>query len=78
MKSTGIVRKVDDVGRLVLPKELRDNMDLDCVEIFTENNAVILKKYQSSCVFCGAEKRLEEFRGRMICRSCIEEIYAKK
>ncbi len=56
MKSTGIVRKVDDLGRIVLPKELRDKYDIaarDPIEIFTEGDRIIFRKYQSSCIFCG-------------------------
>lgn len=74
MRSIGIVRKVDHLGRIVLPKELRDLMNLrphDGVEIFIDDNAIVLKKYNPSCVFCGAAQQLVEFRGRIICESCL-------
>jgi transcriptional pleiotropic regulator of transition state genes len=76
MKSIGIVRKVDHLGRIVLPKELRDMMNLrphDGVEIFVDDNAIVLKKYNPSCVFCGAVEHLLDFRGKIICESCLEE-----
>jgi AbrB family transcriptional regulator, transcriptional pleiotropic regulator of transition state genes len=76
MKSIGIVRKVDHLGRIVLPKELRDMMNLrphDGVEIFVDENAIVLKKYNPSCVFCGGMDRLLDFRGQIICESCLEE-----
>ncbi len=73
MKATGIIRKVDDLGRIVLPAELRRLLELDDraeVEIYTENNTVVLKKHQPSCVFCGAQKDLLAFRGHNICPAC--------
>lgn len=76
MKSIGIVRKVDHLGRIVLPKELRDMMNLrphDGVEIFVDDNAIVLKKYNPSCVFCGAMEHLLDFRGKIICESCLAE-----
>ncbi len=73
MKSTGIVRKVDDLGRIVLPAELRRLLELDDraeVEIYTEGDTVVLKKHRPSCVFCGSQKDLREFRGSSICDAC--------
>lgn len=73
MKSTGIVRKVDDLGRIVLPAELRRLLELDDraeVEIYTEGDTVVLKKHRPSCVFCGAQEELRTFRGSCICESC--------
>jgi transcriptional pleiotropic regulator of transition state genes len=74
MKATGIIRKVDEVGRVVVPIELRSLMGIengDYVEIFTENEQVILKKYQPSCVFCGELNNITQFRGKMVCPECI-------
>ena len=84
MKSTGIVRKVDELGRIVLPIELRRVMDIqikDSLEIMTEiyvdGNQIILKKYEPSCVFCSSKENLEEFKGRCICKKCREELLGK-
>lgn len=78
MKSTGIVRRIDDLGRLVLPKELRKSLDIlgkgDAVEIFTEDDKVILKKYQPSCIFCGNASDVTYYKNKLICRSCLSEI----
>ena len=80
MKSTGIVRKVDELGRIVLPIELRRVMDIqikDSLEIMTEDDRIILKKYEPSCVFCSSKGNLEEFKGRCICKKCREELLGK-
>ena len=80
MKSTGIVRKVDELGRIVLPIELRRVMDIqikDSLEIMTEDDRIILKKYEPSCVFCSSKEKLEEFKGRCICKKCREELLGK-
>ena len=80
MKSTGIVRKVDELGRIVLPIELRRVMDIqikDSLEIMTEDDRIILKKYETSCVFCSSKENLEEFKGRCICKKCREELLGK-
>ncbi len=80
MKATGIIRKVDDLGRIVLPAELRRLLELDDraeVEIYTENNTVVLKKHQPSCIFCGAKQGLIAFRGHNICPACKKELLEK-
>ena len=77
MKSTGIVRKVDELGRVVIPKELRNTFDIaekDALEIFVESDSIILKKYEPACVFCGNAKDITIFKGRNVCSNCIEEI----
>ena len=78
MKSTGIVRAVDELGRIVLPKELRQSMDLDgkgaSVEIFTDGDKIVLKKYQPSCIFCGNADNVVFFGGKRVCRACIDQI----
>ena len=73
MKSTGIVRKLDELGRIVLPIELRRNMELaekDSVEIYVDGESIILRKYSPNCAFCGSTKNLVEYRGKRICHSC--------
>ncbi|HKL10438.1 MAG TPA: AbrB/MazE/SpoVT family DNA-binding domain-containing protein [Clostridia bacterium] len=77
MKSTGIVRKVDELGRVVIPIELRRTMDIaerDALEIFVEGSHIILKKYEPACIFCGQAKDVENFKGKNICPKCIEEM----
>jgi transcriptional pleiotropic regulator of transition state genes len=81
MKATGIVRRIDDLGRLVIPKELRKTYNLDTdtpVEIFTENNSIVLKKYEAEtrCVFCGEDNqdKLLKFKGKYVCTKCVWNI----
>ena len=77
MKSTGIVRKVDELGRIVLPIELRRTLEIaerDSLEIYVEGSTIILKKYEPACIFCGDAKDVVNYRGRNICRKCLEEM----
>lgn len=80
MKSTGIFRRIDSLGRFVLPKELRKSLDInqnDYLQIFLDGDAIILRKSQLSCVMCGAHEDLVEFHEKKICRSCIRELSQK-
>ena len=78
MKSTGIVRKIDQLGRIVLPKELRKVQGIEenktVMEIFTEEDKVILRKYEPACIFCRETKGVVEFKGKLICKDCLEDI----
>ena len=77
MKSTGIVRKVDELGRVVLPIELRRilNIDIkDAIEIYVEGDSIILRKYEPSCIFCGSSEGVKDFKGKNICSVCCDEI----
>lgn len=77
MKSTGIVRKVDELGRIVLPIELRRTLDIaekDALEIYVEGASIILRKYQPSCIFCGDAKNVINFKNKNICQSCLRRI----
>ena len=77
MKSTGIVRKVDELGRIVLPIELRRTLDIaekDPLEIYVDEDSIVLKKYEPSCTFCGRGKSVVDFHGKNVCSYCIEEI----
>ena len=79
MKSTGIVRKVDELGRIVLPIEMRRTLDIaerDALEIYVEGSSVILKKYKPSCVFCDATREITEFKGKNVCPKCIKAMQA--
>lgn len=77
MKSTGVVRRVDELGRIVVPIELRRTLDIaekDSLEIYVDGEQVILKKYNPSCVFCGEAKEVINYKGKIICKKCIKEI----
>lgn len=79
MKATGIVRKVDELGRIVLPIELRRTLNIDIkdpVEIFVDGDSIILRKYQSACVFCGSTEAVKQIKGKNICAACIDELKA--
>lgn len=74
MKSTGIVRKIDELGRIVLPIELRRTLDInekDSVEIYVNGSTIVLRKYKQSCIFCGAEDNTIEFNGKHVCADCV-------
>lgn len=77
MKSTGVVRKVDGLGRVVIPIELRRVLDIDVkdsLEIYIDNDCILLKKYKDSCVFCDREDSLLPFKNKHICLTCMDEI----
>ena len=77
MKSTGVVRKVDELGRIVLPISIRQTMDInekDPLEIFTDENRIILQKYHPACEFCNDVDNIVYFGEKRICRSCIESL----
>ena len=73
MKSTGIVRKVDELGRVVLPIELRRTLGIgekDALEIYVDEEKIILKKYEPACVFCGNASNIHVFKGKNVCMEC--------
>lgn len=76
LKSFGIVKRIDEVGRIVLPKELRKMFDLkedeDSVEIFVEGDQIVLKKYLPSCIFCKSAENIVDFKGQTVCGKCIK------
>ncbi len=77
MKSTGIVRKVDELGRIVLPIELRRTLDIDvkdALEIYVDGSQIVLKKYEPACIFCGNAKDIIHYKGKNICRNCMTEM----
>lgn len=80
MKSTGIVRKVDELGRIVLPIELRRTLDIaekDSLEIYVDGSSIVLKKYQPACIFCADAKDVVNFKGKNVCPACIKELQGK-
>lgn len=77
MKSTGIVRKVDELGRVVIPIELRRTLDIeqkDGLEIFVENDRIILRKYEPACVFCGNAEKVTHYKGKNVCSDCLASL----
>lgn len=77
MKSTGVVRKLDTLGRVVIPIELRKTMGIDIkdtLEIYTEGDEIILKKYEPGCIFCGDARSVNLFKGKMVCEKCRKEL----
>ena len=77
MKSTGIVRKVDERGRIVLPAELRRTLNIaekDPLEIYVDGASVILKKHENRCVFCGSTEQSHIFKGKNICLKCLAQL----
>ena len=77
MLNTGVVRRIDNLGRIMIPKELRNTFGLDAgqaVQIFTEGDKVIFKKYQFSCVFCGEASGNSMFKGKNVCEQCLHEM----
>ena len=80
MKSTGIVRKVDELGRIVLPIEMRRTLDIaekDTLEVYVEGDSIILRKYQDACVFCDSVRELVNYKGRCVCQDCIAMLSRK-
>jgi transcriptional pleiotropic regulator of transition state genes len=77
MKSTGIVRRIDDLGRIVLPIEIRKNLSLaskDAVEIFVNEDTIVLKKYEPSCIFCGSIEDTKLYKGKLVCEKCLNDL----
>ena len=77
MKSTGIIRNIDELGRLVVPKEMRTTLDINCndpVEISMDGDRIILKKYAPNCIFCSGTEDVKIFKGKKVCASCAKEL----
>ena len=77
MKSTGIIRRIDELGRVVLPIELRNKYRItekDPMEIFVDGSAIVLKKFELNCIFCTSTKNLIEYQDKLICKKCAEKI----
>lgn len=77
IKSTGIVRKVDELGRIVLPIELRNKLNIaekDQIEIYVDGSSIILKKYEPNCIFCGSSKDLISYNDKLVCQKCQEKL----
>lgn len=77
IKSTGIVRRMDELGRVVIPMELRNQFKIaekDPIEIFVDGSSIVLRKYEPNCIFCGSTKDLYEYNDKLICSKCAEKI----
>ena len=77
MKSTGVVRRIDELGRIVIPIELRRTLDIaerDALEIYVDGEQIILKKYEPACIFCGEANDVLNYMGKNVCKKCLKEI----
>jgi len=77
MKSTGVVRKLDELGRVVLPVEIRRTLDIsvrDSLEIFVEEDRIILKKFHPACIFCNDARNVKPFKGKLVCTACLQQL----
>lgn len=77
MKSTGIVRRVDHLGRIVIPKEIRVSLELDGqnpMEIFVSESTIVLQKYEPGCFFCGEVENIRRIETNLFCQSCLDEL----
>lgn len=77
MKSTGIIRKIDELGRFVIPMEMRNKLDIssnDPLEIYVEGTTIMLRKYEPDCIFCGSSKDVTPYKGKNVCAKCLNEM----
>ncbi len=77
MKSTGIIRRVDELGRVVIPIEIRNQFNIvekDPIEIFVNGSSIVLKKYEPNCIFCGSNQDLLSYNDKLICTECANKI----
>ncbi len=77
MKTTGVLRKIDGLGRVVIPMEIRNKLEIsqnDPLEIHVEGNTIVLRKYEPDCTFCGSSKNVIEFKGKNVCEKCRKEL----
>lgn len=77
MKTTGVLRKIDGLGRVVIPMEIRNKLEIsqnDPLEIHVEGNSIVLRKYEPDCTFCGSSKNVIEFKGKNVCEKCRKEL----
>lgn len=78
MKATGMVRPVDNLGRVVIPREIRKQFDVangvDSFEIFVDDDKIVLRKYQPSCIFCGNLSETFTYNGHIVCKTCAEKM----
>lgn len=81
MKSTGMIRRVDELGRIVIPKEIRNKLEIyekDPIEIYVDGHSIVLKKFEENCIFCGATKNLVTYKNKLLCAKCLENLKLNK
>ena len=81
MKSTGIIRRIDELGRIVIPKELRNKLGInikDPMEIYVDGHSITLRKVEDKCIFCGSTKNLTNFKEKLICENCLNNLINSK
>ena len=77
MKATGIIRRMDELGRVVIPIEIRNQFNIiekDPIEIYVDQNSIVLRKFEENCIFCGNTKNLLDYNGKLICKNCCSKI----
>lgn len=77
MKSTGIIRRVDELGRVVIPIEIRNQFNIvekDPIEIYVDNSSIVLTKYEPNCVFCGSAENLVDYKNKLVCEECSRKL----
>lgn len=77
MKATGIIRRVDELGRVVIPIEIRNQFNIvekDPIEIYVDGSSIVLKKYEPNCVFCGSTENLVEYKDKLVCDKCSNKL----
>lgn len=77
MKTTGIIRKIDGLGRIVIPMEIRNKLEIsqnDPLEIHVEGTTIVVRKCEPDCTFCGSSKNVTEFKGKNVCEKCLKEL----
>lgn len=77
MKATGIIRRVDELGRVVIPIEIRNQFNIvekDPIEIYVDGSSIVLKKYEPNCVFCGSTENLVEYKDKLVCDKCSKQL----
>ncbi len=80
MKATGVVRKIDGLGRIVIPMEIRNKLNIsdnDPLEIHVEGTSIVIKRSEPDCTFCGGSKNVIEYKGKNICEKCLSELKKK-
>ena len=81
MKSTGVIRRIDELGRIVIPKEVRKKLGInikDPMEIYADAHSITLRKVEDKCVFCNGTKNLISFKDKLICQNCFDSLYKQK
>lgn len=77
MKAMGVIRKIDGLGRIVIPMEIRNKLNIsenDPLEIHVEGSTILIKKYEPDCTFCGSSKNVIEYKNKRVCEKCLSEL----